>query len=183
MTMDRAWQTWKGTARIVLTVLIVMDLCLAFFLWQSSREGPQTMRAQRDRLMIQAELLKADVQHGEQIRASLPQVGRDCDTFYNESFLNAATGYSSIQSDMNSIADKAGVRTSGLAFQQKIIEGRGVTEISIKTKVEADYPALIRFVNNIERSKNFYLLDDLRLTSATAGSIKLDITLHTYFRT
>lgn len=128
-------------------------------------------------------LLRADVERGEKIRASLPQVRSDCDAFYRESFLNAASGYSSIQSDMDAIAAKAGVRTSGLTFAQKAIEGRGVTEISIKTDVEADYPSLIRFINNIERSGNFYLLDDLHLASATAGEIKLNISLHTYFRT
>ncbi len=170
-------------ARIALALLIAVDLCLAFFLWQPSREGPQSMRAQRDRLAIQAELLRADVERGEKIRASLPQVRSDCDAFYRESFLNAASGYSSIQSDMDAIAAKAGVRTSGLTFAQKAIEGRGVTEISIKTDVEADYPSLIRFINNIERSGNFYLLDDLHLASATAGEIKLNISLHTYFRT
>ena len=182
MIMKLTWQNWKGIARIALALLIVVDLCLVFFLWQSSREGAQSMGAQRDRLAIQAELLRADVERGERIRASLPQVGRDCDEFYSESFLNGAIGYSSIETDMDAIASKAGVRTTGLIFQQKAVEGRGVTEISIKTNVDADYPALIRYINNIERSKNFYLLDDLRLTSATAGSIKLDISLHTYFR-
>jgi Type II secretion system (T2SS), protein M subtype b len=181
--MNRSWQTWKGMARIALALLIAVDLCLVFFLWQSSREGPQSMRAQRDRLALDAALLKADVERGEKIRASLPEAGKDCDAFYQESFLDAPTGYSSIQSDMNAIAAKAGVKSSGLIFEQKAVEGRGVTEISIKTNVEADYPALIRFVNTIERSKNFYLLDDLHLASATAGSLKLDITLHTYFRT
>jgi hypothetical protein len=170
-------------ARIALALLVAADLCLAFFLWQSSREGAQSMRAQRDRSAIQAELLRADIERGKQIRAVLPQVGADCDTFYRESFLNAASGYSSIQTDLNSIAAKAGVRTSGLTFQQRVVEGRGVTEITIKTGVDADYPSLVRFINNIERSKIFYLLDDLRLTSATPGMIRLEFSLHTYFRT
>ena len=43
---------------------------------------PSTLRAQRDLLATQAKLLKADVKRGEQIRASLPQVGKDCDAFY-----------------------------------------------------------------------------------------------------
>jgi len=170
-------------AHAALALLIAADLCLAFFLWQSSREGPQSVRAQRDRLALEEDLLRADVERGEKIRASLPQVGRDCDAFYRESFLNAATGYSSIQTDMNNMAAKAGVKTSGLTFGQKAIEGRGVTELSMNTSVQADYPAIIRFINIIERSKNFYLLKQLHLASATNGSIKLDITLLTYFRT
>jgi hypothetical protein len=75
------------------------------------------------------------------------------------------------------------VKTPGFSFRQKDVKDRGVTEISISTSVDADYPAVIQFINGLERSKNFYLVDDLRLGSATAGAIRLEIQLHTYFRT
>jgi microsomal dipeptidase-like Zn-dependent dipeptidase len=183
LNMNMSWQKWKDATRILLGALITADLLLAAFLWQAARQGPEAMRVQRDRLAAQEILLRADVQRARKIRASLPQVGKDCDAFYHESFLDAASGYSSIQTDINALAAKAGVRTSGLTFTQKDIAGRGVTEISIQTGVSADYPALIRFINNLERSRNFYLLDDLQLGSATAGEIRLQLTLHTYFRT
>ncbi|MGD1210960.1 MAG: GspMb/PilO family protein [Candidatus Acidiferrales bacterium] len=183
MTINGAWQTWKKWIGAALVLLLVADLALAFFLWETSRQGPEALRAQRDRLAIQAKLLRADIQRGEKIRASLPRVGMDCDAFYNGSFLNAATGYSQIESDLGAIASKAGVKTPGFSFRQKDVKDRGVTEISISTSVDADYPAVIQFINGLERSKNFYLVDDLRLGSATAGAIRLEIQLHTYFRT
>lgn len=183
MTMNGTWQTWKKGIGAALALLLVADLALAFFLWETSRQGPEAMRPQRDRLAIQAKLLRADVQRGEKIRASLPQVGTDCDAFYNGSFLNAATGYSEIESDLDAIAAKAGVKTSGFSFRQKDVKDRGVTEISISTGVDADYASVIEFINGLERSKNFYLVDDLHLGSASAGAIRLEIQLHTYFRT
>lgn len=183
MTMNGTWQTWKKGIGAALALLLVADLALAFFLWETSRQGPEAMRAQRDRLAIQAKLLRADVQRGEKIRASLPQVGTDCDAFYNGSFLNAATGYSEIELDLDAIAAKAGVKTSGFSFRQKDVKDRGVTEISISTGVDADYASVIEFINGLERSKNFYLVDDLHLGSASAGAIRLEIQLHTYFRT
>jgi hypothetical protein len=177
------WSTWKKGIGIALGLLLLADLGLGFFLWRSSREGPETLRAQRDRLALEAKLLRADVQRGERIRVSLPQVGNDCDAFYRESFLDARTGYSQIETDLDAIAAKAGVKTPGYAFKQKDVKDRGVTEISISTGVEASYPAVIEFINGLERSKNFYLVDELHLSSATAGGIRLDIELHTYFRT
>jgi len=117
------------------------------------------------------------------LRASLPQAGKDCDAFYQQSFLDSPTGYSQIESDLDGIATKAGVRISGFTFKQKELKDRGVTEIQITTNLDADYPAIIQFINGLERSKNFYLLDSLRLASATSGGIRLDLDLHTYFRT
>jgi len=183
MTLTGNWRTWKIAIGIALGLLLLVDVALVVFLWNGSRQGPDALRAERNRLALQAKLLKADLKRGESIRESLPQVGVDCDTFYHNSFLDEKTGYSQIESDLGSIAQKASVKTPELTFQQKAIEGRGVTEISIKTDVEADYPSLVRFINGLERSKNFYLVDDLRLASATTGGIRLEIEMHTYFRT
>lgn len=181
--MQKNWPTWKKVAAGSLGLLLAVDITLVVFLFQTAREGPAEMRARRDMLVAQEKLLHADVLRGERIRASLPQVGKDCDAFYEKSFLDATTGYSQIDTDLGGIADKAGVKTSGFIFKQKEIKDRGVTEITITTSVDADYPAIVEFINGIERSKNFYMLGDLHLNSATAGMIRLDLSLHTYFRT
>lgn len=178
-----SWQPWKVWTSAALGVLLLADVALAAFLWQGSRQDPATLRAERDRLAVQAKLLRADLERADKIRVSLPQAGRECDTFYQKSFLQAGTGYSQIESDLNTIASQSGVSTSGLSFKSIEIKERGVTQITIDTAVDADYPAVIRFVNGLERSKNFYLLDSLRLGTGTTGGIKLDIELHTYFRT
>ncbi|MDE3169618.1 MAG: hypothetical protein KGL75_05700, partial [Acidobacteriota bacterium] len=135
------------------------------------------------RLMEQAKLLRADVARGEKIRVSLPQAGRQCDAFYDKAFFDATTGYSQIETDLDSISKSAGVQTGGLEFKQRLVKDRGVTEIDVSTKVTADYPSLIRFINGLERSQDFYLLDGLTLHSAKSGQVDLVLDLHTYFRT
>jgi hypothetical protein len=183
MSATGSWAAWKKWVGGALALLLLVDLALVFYLWEASRQGPESLREQRDRLALQAKLLRGDIQRGEKIRASLPQVGNDCDEFYRESFLDRATGYSQIESDLGAIASKAGVRTPGFVFKQQDVKDRGVEEVSISTSVEADYPAIIAFIDGLERSKNFYLVDGLHLSSATTGGIRLDIQLHTYFRT
>ena len=181
----RNWQTWKKWAAGAVAVILLLDICLVGYLWNASRQDRGDLIANRQRLTSDAKLLQADVNRGETIRQSLPRVGKDSDDFYRESFLDGASGYSDIETDLGAIAAKAGVRTSGFSFSQKLIPERGVTEIFISTSVAADYPAIVEFINGLERSKNFYLLDSLRLASAatTPGGIHLELSLHTYFRT
>lgn len=183
MSGFRGWQTWKKYTAIALVLLGAADLGLALFLVRMSRQAPEAMRAQRDQLARQARLLRADIVRGDKIRASLPQVGKDCDAFYRGSFLDAATGYSRIEADLSGIASKAGVKTPGFAFKQNDLQERGVAEISITTSVTADYPQVMDFINGLQRSKNLYLLDSLHLASVSEGGIRLEVTLHTYFRT
>jgi len=183
MTSNQSLSPWKKYVTAVLCLLFAVDVALAFFVWQGGREGPETKRRQRDRLALQAKLLKADVERGEEIKASLPQVGKDCDGFYKADFLPASAGYSAILGELTEITHKAGLKTSGVSFQQKELKGHGVTEIAMKTTVEGDYPALIQFIHALERSKNFYLLDNLTLASGgTTAGIKLNLDLRTFFR-
>jgi len=182
MITTGAWQPWKVWTSVALGVLLLADIGLAVFLMEGSRQDPATLRAERDRLALQAKLLHADVVRAEKIRTGLPQTGKDCDAFYSQSFLDSATGYSRIESDLDAIAAQSGVKTSGLSFKTAEVKGRSVTEITMNTSVEADYPGVIKFISGLERSKNFYLLDELRLGSGTAGALKLDLQLHTYFR-
>ncbi|HUA00861.1 MAG TPA: GspMb/PilO family protein [Candidatus Aquilonibacter sp.] len=183
MKLSANWRTWKITVGIALGLLLLADVTLGVFLSNASRQGPDALREERSRLALQAKLLRADLRRGEAIRASLPQVGLDCAAFYRESFLDSKTGYSDIESDLGAIAQKSNVRTPSLSFDQKPVKDRGVTEVSIRTTVDADYPSIVRFINGLERSKNFYLVDGLRLASASTGAIQLQIEMHTYFRT
>ena len=180
--MKSKWPAWKMWAGLALAVLWAMDASLGVLLWKTAQQGPAEMRSQLNQLAVQAKLLRADVARGEKIRASLPQAKNESDLFYRQSFLDASTGYSDIESDMDAIALKTGVKTSGYMFKQKEIKDRGVTEVTVSTTVDADYPAVMEFINGLERSRNFYLLDELALSSASPGSVRLQIALHTFFR-
>jgi len=179
-SLRRSWKIWTSVA---LGALLAVDIGLAVFLWPGGRQDPAALKADRDRLALQAKLLRADVERGDKIRESLPTAGKACDEFYRESFLDAGTGYSKIEADLGAIAAETGVKTTGFSFKQTDIKEKGTTEIQISATVDADYPALVRFINGLERSKNFYLLDSLRLASEGTGGIKLALDLHTYFRT
>jgi hypothetical protein len=183
--MNMSWTVWKKVLVVALALLFAADLALVYQLWQSSREGAESLTAQRDRLKMQAGLLKGDVARGESIRQDLSGEGKQYDDFYHSAFLPSDDGYSTIEDDLGSIAAKANLRASGITYKQKELSGRGVTEIDISETVEGDYPAIIQFINGLEHSKNFYLLSNLKLQSPNTpgGGIRLQLDLQTYFRT
>ena len=127
MNTKQSWRVWKIWIGAGLALLVMADVALAAVLWQAGREGPQSLEAQRDRLATQGKLLKADVERGEKIRNSLPEIGKDCDKFYNEAFLDSRTGYSAISEDLGDLAAQSGLKSSGLVFTRKELKERGVT--------------------------------------------------------
>lgn len=182
MSEKSGWQHTKKRITVALAILLAADVAAGVFLWRTSRQRPEQMRAEVQRLTLQSKLRQADVSRGQKIRASLPQAGRDCSQFYETAFLTPDTGYSAIAADLSSIADKAGLRVSDTTYKESETRTHGVKEISISTSVEGNYPSIIHFISGLEQSRNFYLLNDLQLTSAKGGAIKLNLRLRTFFR-
>jgi Tfp pilus assembly protein PilO len=74
-----------------------------------------------------------------------------------------------------------------ITARQKEIANRGVAEVSIEATVTGDYSSVVRFVNGLQRSQRFYVLDGLALATdtqnqAAQGPIRVALHLRTYFR-
>jgi Tfp pilus assembly protein PilO len=179
--MNEAIQARKRVIRWVLGVVLALDLVLLLLNLRPAA-SPQEQRLQEDRLQRQHDLLAADVRRATEIQQRLPQVQRECDEFFGKELREASTGYSSIVADLGALAREAGLHTSAVTFRQHDVSNRAVVEVEVTTTVEGDYPSLVSFINGLERSRNFYLLDSLQLASSTAGSLKLNLQLRTYFR-
>jgi Tfp pilus assembly protein PilO len=180
--MRRNSMYWKRWVRLALGIVLVLDAVLLYANWSATGAGPQALARQRLDLRQQDKLLGADVRRVAAIRERLSDVQRQADQFYADEFLQPATGYSMIVADLNEISGKAGLHLSRVDFKERPLESRGVTEITVTTSVEGDYANLVRFINGLERTENFYLLENISLAASTAGSIKLNLQLRTYFR-
>ncbi|MFZ0634373.1 MAG: GspMb/PilO family protein [Candidatus Acidiferrales bacterium] len=173
---------WKALALIGLGALLLADLGLGVFLWRLRQSDPIELRRQRTELETRAKLLKADVARGQEIQKDMPSVGKEAEKFYHDDLPPGSAGYSALVGDLGEIASKAGLKTSTAGFHEKDLEGRGVSEIEIDEVVEGDYPQVLQFIQGLERSKNFYLLDELALEPETSGGLRLRLSLKTYFR-
>lgn len=180
--MIAALHNWKRVVWAALVVLLLADAALLYQKWRSGGDGSRAMQEQRDELRAQEKLLGADVRRVRAIRDRLPEVRQQCDEFFAQQFLQAKGGYSIVVADLSNIAEKAGLEATSVTFKERALDKRDVTEVAISAAVEGSYSNLVKFINGIERSENFYLLDSLSLTSAAGGEIKLTLALRTYFR-
>jgi hypothetical protein len=181
MSLARNPKRWKRAVRLALALVLLVDAGLAIYVWRAGTL-PRAQAEERAQLRLLHEQLGGDVRRAHAIRQNLPRVREDCDRFFEEQFLDAGGGYSSVVADLNAIARRAGVASPGLRFSQREIEARGVIEVSVDTVAEGDYRSLVRFINGLERSEHFYLLESLALGSTGGGRIKLNLGLKTFFR-
>jgi hypothetical protein len=174
-----AVKRWVGRALIV---LLTADALLLAVVWYTAAEHPEAERRNLVRLREEDKKLAADVRRAAAIRAALPAVQKDCDTFLSNTLLVASSGYSTIVADLGKIAGDAGVPPGGIGFKQKPPDKQGVIEVEVTAAVEGPYASLVKFVNGLERSKILYLIDSMSLSSGHERGEHLSLIMRTYFR-
>lgn len=172
----------KAIIRAILGIVVAADIVLAGVNWQMA-EANRTPQAELNALKRQHALMADDVTRAETIRATLPEIEQQRDTFFKQNFRPIASGYSSVISDFGTLSRGAGLQAENLNFHQHEADKRGVTEVDISAVVNGDYSSVVRFVNDLEHSDTFYVLDGLSLASSgSGGQLRLNLQLRTYFR-
>jgi type IV pilus assembly protein PilO len=89
--------------------------------------------------------------------------------------------YSSIDARIEELQLASGVRLARVQYTQGP-PGSGLTEISVDTNISGDYPAIMRFVNSIERDQTFFVIRTMSFTGAQGGLVNLRMQLSTWLR-
>ena len=168
-----------------LVLLIGGDVAMAIYsvsMASAGRSPQQELAGQ----VAQLKLLQADVERARSIKKDTPAAKQDCDEFEN-SLPPAGTGYSVVSSELADIGHKAGLQISSLSFHQHDLEGRGIAEVAVDATVAGDYKSVVRFLNGLQRSGNYYSVDNLALTGESAGGVpsgtlKVDVHMKAYLK-
>lgn len=180
--MDANTQHGKSIVRWGLMVILALDVILLGVNYKLN-QGPRIAPEEVKRLELLEKSYRADTARLNKFRAELPVDEKQWDEFFTTHFRPAGAGYSAVSEDLGQLSHSAGLRTDTISFHQHTPDARGLMEIEITTAVEGDYESLVNFLDKLEHSDHFYVLDGLSLASSNAGKIRLNIQLRTYFRT
>jgi Tfp pilus assembly protein PilO len=174
---------WKRLVRWAIIAVLAADAGLLFWNWQWGGAAPQSQAAQRDQLRKQHEVLGQDVRHAADISKRIPEIEKQCEGFLTEQLLPSNGAYSALAEDLNRISRESGLQARGISYRQNDLPDRRVVEVEVSASVEGNYQSLVKFINGLERSQQFYLLENLALVESSSGAgIRLNLNLKTYFR-
>jgi len=182
--MRRDFRVRRNVILGIVGALLAADAAMGVYSVEmaSSKISPQHELAIQK---TQMKLLKADVERAAAIQRDIPQIKTDCERF-ESSLPPASSGYSVISSELAKLGNEAGLQISALGFKAKELGGRGVTEIAVDATVAGDYKSVVRFLNGMQRSTNYYVVDSLTLgTDAGPGAhgpVKVVLHLKSYFK-
>ena len=165
-----------------LGIVLAVDVVLIGVNW-TLNSSPHVQPSDLNRLAMQERQYRADNARLDRFKTELPADEKQWDEFFATHFHPVGAGYSAISEDLGQLSSSAGLRSDNISFHQHVADARGLMQVDISTAVEGDYDSLIQFLNKLEHSDNFYVLDSLALASSTQGRLRLNVQLRTYFRT
>jgi Tfp pilus assembly protein PilO len=184
--MGKDFQRFKLPILLAVGALLAADGVMAFYAYHmssSERSAQQELAAQ----LTEIKLLKADVARASAIRSAFPATKADCERF-KDSLPSARSGYSVITAELGDVGRQANLQIGSLEFHPNEIPARDLTEVLVNATVTGNYRSIMRFVNGVQRSKNYYIVESLSLASDTAGApggsgtVRVDLHLKSYFK-
>jgi Tfp pilus assembly protein PilO len=162
-----------------LLVLLVINGVLGFFVFRPNA----LQRGELQRLRIEERDLNQTVTRLKQIQSSLVESARRGDEFYNVKFLPASTGFATIMEEVEKIATASGIKTGSVSFSPHEVKDRAEIEaVEIDTSVDGEYSKMVRFINQLEQSQLFFIIDSLGVGSSEKKGVRLSVKLVTYFK-
>src|ERR1700674_5867609 len=139
--------------------VFLVDVLLVGVIWRLEAT-PSPDQSEINLLRRQHDLLAADVVRGERIQKELPAVGKQCDAFLKAQLPSARGEYSAVVDNLGAVARTAGLQAENVSFRQHDADKRGIILVEVAATVNGDYPSVVRFIDGLQHSSNFYVLDE-----------------------
>ena len=144
---------------------------------------PETDPAQLANLEREVAGRVAEAARLRRVRDQLPQLRPQLEKFTAERFLAERTGFSRLAAELEETANRVGVHVGRVAYQSQGEKARPeLLRVEINTSVEGGYPSLLRYLEELERSPQLYLINELNVVGAEGGTVRVEMRLATYFR-
>jgi Tfp pilus assembly protein PilO len=174
----------RKTIRFTLATLLGVNLILVALVFWPAGQSYASQKQELEKLRADAQGKRELVGRGRMIEANLATARKQGDDFYNKQFLPSATGYSVIMEEIDKLAQSNGVKKGGVGYTVGEVKNRpDLQSIDISTTLEGEYSKIVKFINRLEQSQLFLIVDSMNAASnPQTRTVKLTVHILTYFR-
>jgi len=169
----------RRNLKIAIAVMVAADVVAAAVLFSPLVGSADSRRQQMNELTAELHTKTRSVEPlrgmDKKIVLAKDEIGR----FYKDRF---AARDSDIADQLGKLAQANGVRILQAKYREEDPETSGIVPVEIEGNFSGDYLQLARFINALERSKLFYMVDSVSLAGEEKGPVKLEVKLHSYIR-
>jgi type IV pilus assembly protein PilO len=180
-----AWKEPRVMVRLVLGLLLIANLVAAGFAFNIFGPSPEGL----NQSLVSAEAqLQSDQGRLTRTRVLASKIGKgktEGDTFLANYFTSRRYTYSTVLSEIREIATTAGMKTQeGTLASPDPIEGTDeLSMVTISINFEGTFPQLVKFVNLLDRSPRFLIIESMQAAPQPKGDIlNTNFKLHVFVK-
>ena len=171
----------RRKVKIALAALVLTDLAAAALLVSPLIGSQRTRSDQMQSLWRTLQTKTRDVEPLRGLDKKVVVARGQIDVFYRD---RLPSEDSAIADSLGKLASTSGVKIGAVKYKIADPEPVGLRQVSIEADFSGDYLQLVRFLNELERSKLFFLVDSVELGGGEQGGVvKLGMKLETYLKT
>ncbi len=163
--------------RLILGVLLLSNLVAFYFVIFPLGGSPEELDEQLKTLQERASTQRKSLDRLRVVTAKVEGAGRQASDFELANFTDRRVVYSTLVNEITQAADSAGIKLKDHALQNEEIDGSDTLGmITVNANYEGTYGDLLNFVNRLDRSEHFVIIDSLAATPQQ-GTNQLNVTM------
>jgi Tfp pilus assembly protein PilO len=165
--------------QIAIAAMVAADLIAVAVLFSPLVGSAESRQVNMSELSAELQTKTREVEPLKGIDQKVVKAKGQISQFYLDRF---ASRDSELAAELGKLAAENGVRIMQAKYKQEDPTGAGIIPTEIEGNFSGDYLQLVRFINALERSKQFFTVDSINLAGESTGPVKLDVKMHSYLR-
>jgi Tfp pilus assembly protein PilO len=161
-------------------VLAVVDLLCIAALFSPLVGSEKARLDELDQLRVQLRQKQQQVDRVGDIDKKIVLADKQIDTFYKERLPGRD---SAISANLGQLASESGVQLAQVKYTPDDKPQAGLRTVEIEADLSGQYPQLARFLNALERSSLFLIVDSVELGGEQQNTVRLHMQLRTFLKT
>lgn len=175
----------KVLVRAVLGLLLLADLVVSVFAFHLLGDSPADLDARLAALQNNLRAAELRLNKSRALAANMDKSREEGSRFLASYMTTRKHTYSTIDGEINQLASAAGMKVGDLNYALlDPIEGSGdLSMLTITANFEGGYAQLVKFVNMLDRSPRFLLIEGLQVAPQPKGDLlNVAVRLNTFVR-
>jgi type IV pilus assembly protein PilO len=178
------WKDPRIVLRVILGVLLAANLAAAVIAFKPFGGSADDLRRERAQLQQQLTALRTQVDKSKKLVEKVEAARIADEDFMQKYVTDRQVVTSTIQGELVNIAENSGVVLQPTSIGLEPVEGSDTLfKMTLNAGCQGNYASLAKFINLMDRSQRFLIIESLSATPLQAGD-KLNVTLKvdTYIR-
>ena len=164
--------------RGIIGALLLANVAAAIVAFKPFGGGADDLERQEASLQQQLSAMRKRIDANKMMVDKMQNARHDRDQFLAKYVADERIGASTLLQELNRIATEAGVKQLPVTFNQQDIEGSDNFKMFTVTEgCEGSYASLAKFINLVDKSPHFLIIESLNTAAPQQGSGALNVQL------